>query len=169
MCYPNFIFKLAVNHADALCCACVCVHVWLDDGSSSFVHMSSAVGIVALHTTPNSYALTKICLNKIKNCIYLCFICNTLYTYIVFILPHWGMGQLCFILLARLVLIFRPLWAAMTKMYTKWSVSVQTPQILRIRIRIRIYLLASRNLLWDILRLPSSRRAALGLYVILTL
>ena len=26
-----------------------------------------------------------------------------------------------------------------------------------------------RNLLWDILRLPSSRRAALGLYVILTL
>ena len=40
---------------------------------------------------------------------------------------------------------------------------------LRIRIRIRIYLLARRNLLWDILRLPSSRRAALGLYVILTL
>ena len=40
---------------------------------------------------------------------------------------------------------------------------------LRIRIRIRIYLLAGRNLLWDILRLPSSRRAALGLYVILTL
>ena len=39
----------------------------------------------------------------------------------------------------------------------------------RIRIRIRIYLLARRNLLWDILRLPSSRRAALGLYVILTL
>ena len=38
-----------------------------------------------------------------------------------------------------------------------------------IRIRIRIYLLAGRNLLWDILRLPSSRRAALGLYVILTL
>ena len=37
------------------------------------------------------------------------------------------------------------------------------------RIRIRIYLLAGRNLLWDILRLPSSRRAALGLYVILTL
>ena len=35
--------------------------------------------------------------------------------------------------------------------------------------RIRIYLLACRNLLWDILRLPSSRRAALGLYVILTL
>ena len=33
----------------------------------------------------------------------------------------------------------------------------------------RIYLLALRNLLWDILRLPSSRRAALGLYVILTL
>ena len=31
------------------------------------------------------------------------------------------------------------------------------------------YLLARRNLLWDILRLPSSRRAALGLYVILTL
>ena len=38
-----------------------------------------------------------------------------------------------------------------------------------IRIRIRIYLLARRNLLWDILRLPSSRRAALGLYVFLTL
>ena len=38
-----------------------------------------------------------------------------------------------------------------------------------LRIRIRIYLLARRNLLWDILRLPSSRRAALGLYVILTL
>ena len=34
---------------------------------------------------------------------------------------------------------------------------------------IRIYLLARRNLLWDILRLPSSRRAALGLYVILTI
>ena len=34
---------------------------------------------------------------------------------------------------------------------------------------LRIYLLAHRNLLWDILRLPSSRRAALGLYVILTL
>ena len=41
--------------------------------------------------------------------------------------------------------------------------------IIRIRIRIRIYLLARRNLLWDILRLPSSRRAALSLYVILTL
>ena len=42
---------------------------------------------------------------------------------------------------------------------------------IRIRIRIRIYLLACRNLLWDILRLPSSRRVALGLYeyVILTL
>ena len=38
-----------------------------------------------------------------------------------------------------------------------------------IRLRIRIYLLARRNLLWDILRLPSSHRAALGLYVILTL
>ena len=37
------------------------------------------------------------------------------------------------------------------------------------RIYLRIYLLARRNLLWDILRLPSSRRAALGLYVILTL
>ena len=36
-------------------------------------------------------------------------------------------------------------------------------------IRIRIHLLARRNLLWDILRLPSSCRAALGLYVILTL
>ena len=40
---------------------------------------------------------------------------------------------------------------------------------IRIRIRIRIYLLARRNLLWDILRLPSSRRAALGLCVIITL
>ena len=40
---------------------------------------------------------------------------------------------------------------------------------LRIRIRIRVYLLSWRNLLWDILRLPSSRRAALGLYVMLTL
>ena len=29
--------------------------------------------------------------------------------------------------------------------------------------------MARRNLLWDILRLPSSRRAALGLHVILTL
>ena len=38
-----------------------------------------------------------------------------------------------------------------------------------IRIRIKIYLLAHRNLLWDILRLLSSHRAALGLYVILTL
>ena len=37
------------------------------------------------------------------------------------------------------------------------------------KVRIRIYLLARRNLLWDILRLLSSRRAALGLYVILTL
>ena len=37
--------------------------------------------------------------------------------------------------------------------------------VIRIRIRIRIYLLARRNLLWDILRLPSSRRAALGLYM----
>ena len=37
------------------------------------------------------------------------------------------------------------------------------------RIRIRIYSLARRNLLWDILRLLSSRRAVLGLYVILTL
>ena len=36
-------------------------------------------------------------------------------------------------------------------------------------LRIRIYLLARRNLLWDILRLPSSHRAALGLCVILTL
>ena len=34
---------------------------------------------------------------------------------------------------------------------------------------IRICLLARRNLLWDILRFPSSRRAALGLYVVLTL
>ena len=38
-----------------------------------------------------------------------------------------------------------------------------------IRIRIRIYLLTRSNLLWDILRLTSSRRAALGLYVIHTL
>ena len=29
----------------------------------------------------------------------------------------------------------------------------------------RIYLLTCKNLLWDILRLPSSRRAALGLYM----
>ena len=36
-------------------------------------------------------------------------------------------------------------------------------------IRRRIYLLAHRNLLWDILRLPSSHRAALGLHVNLTL
>ena len=42
-------------------------------------------------------------------------------------------------------------------------------KLIFIRIRIRIYLLARRNLLWDILRLLSSRRAALGLYVILTL
>ena len=49
----------------------------------------------------------------------------------------------------------------------KW---LQASTRIRIRrIRIRIYLLARRNLLWDILRLPSSRRAALGLYVILTL
>ena len=40
---------------------------------------------------------------------------------------------------------------------------------IRIRIRIRIHLLACRKLLWDILKLPSNRRAALGLYVILTL
>ena len=39
----------------------------------------------------------------------------------------------------------------------------------KVRIRIRIHLLTRRNLLWDILRLPSSRRAALRLYVILTL
>ena len=37
------------------------------------------------------------------------------------------------------------------------------------RIRFMTHLLAHRNLLWDILRLPSSCRAALGLYVILTL
>ena len=37
------------------------------------------------------------------------------------------------------------------------------------RLRIRIHWLARTNLLWDILRLPSSRRAALGLYFILTL
>ena len=37
------------------------------------------------------------------------------------------------------------------------------------QLSIRIYILARRNSLWDILRLPSSRRAALGLYVILTL
>ena len=43
------------------------------------------------------------------------------------------------------------------------------PRTLFIRIRIRIHLLARRNLLWDILRLLSSRRAALGLYAILTL
>ena len=42
-------------------------------------------------------------------------------------------------------------------------------QLRQVTIRIRIYLLARRNLLWDILRLPSSCSAALGLYVILTL
>ena len=41
--------------------------------------------------------------------------------------------------------------------------------IRRIRIKIRIHLLAHRILLWDILRLPSSRRGAVGLYVNLTL
>ena len=41
--------------------------------------------------------------------------------------------------------------------------------IMKIRIRIRIHLMARRNLLWDILRLLSNRRAALGLYIILTL
>ena len=56
----------------------------------------------------------------------------------------------------------------------KASLLLQSPRpawsgMMQIRIRIRIYLLARRNLLWDILRLPSSRRAALGLYVILTL
>ena len=52
------------------------------------------------------------------------------------------------------------------------STSYYSPHIrIRIRIRIRILLLAHWNLLWDILRLPSSHsnRAALGLYVILTL
>ena len=49
------------------------------------------------------------------------------------------------------------------------SITFRNNHYIRIRIRIRIYLLAGRNLLWDILRLPSSRRAALGLYVILTL
>ena len=53
--------------------------------------------------------------------------------------------------------------------YNSINNTVVVSLILRIRIRIRIYLLAGRNLLWDILRLPSSRRAALGLYVILTL
>ena len=58
--------------------------------------------------------------------------------------------------------------------FPQWFVSCYNIQRsskirIRIRIRIRIYLLARRNLLWDILRLPSSRRAALGLYVILTL
>ena len=38
-----------------------------------------------------------------------------------------------------------------------------------IRIRIWIHLLARRNLLWDILRFSTSRRAALDLYVILML
>ena len=50
-----------------------------------------------------------------------------------------------------------------------WAFSLLSTSVIRIRIRIRIYLLARRNLLWDILRLPSSRRAALGLYVTLTL
>ena len=50
------------------------------------------------------------------------------------------------------------------------AIDVQTELRMRRRMRrMRIYLLARRNLLWDILRLPSSRRAALGLYVILTL
>ena len=50
-----------------------------------------------------------------------------------------------------------------------YSLHDDVTRITDIRIRIRIYLLARKNLLWDILRLPSSRRAALGLYVILTL
>ena len=54
--------------------------------------------------------------------------------------------------------------AFVQKLWSKTSINK-----IRIRIRTRIYLLARRNLLWDILRLPSSRRAALGLYVILTL
>ena len=56
------------------------------------------------------------------------------------------------------------------------GINVQTPmssyiaiQAVPLHIRIRIHLLARRNLLWDILRLPSSRRAMLGLYVIFTL
>ena len=49
------------------------------------------------------------------------------------------------------------------------SLCLMVTMLVPLRIRIRIYLLARRNLLWDILRLPSSRRAALGLYVILTL
>ena len=49
------------------------------------------------------------------------------------------------------------------------SVTLRACTIDTTRIRIRIYLLAHRNLLLDILRLPSNRRAALGLYVILTL
>ena len=48
------------------------------------------------------------------------------------------------------------------------QMNLKVRSYIRIRIRIRIYLLARRNLLWDILRLPSSRRAALDLYVILT-
>ena len=49
-----------------------------------------------------------------------------------------------------------------------WAIFHLTHAVSKI-IRIRIHLLARRNLLWDILRLPSSHRAALGLYVILTL
>ena len=56
--------------------------------------------------------------------------------------------------------IFQVRCSSRAAAYTAWYV---------IRIRIRIYLLARRNLLWDVLRLPSSHRAALGLYVIFTL
>ena len=43
-----------------------------------------------------------------------------------------------------------------------WPCSVDYP----ISYKIRIYLLAHRNLLWDILRFPSSRRAVLGLFIL---
>ena len=57
----------------------------------------------------------------------------------------------------------------MTGLFADSHTDDRTVVLAIIRIRIRIWLLARRNLLWDILRLPSSRRAALGLYVILTL
>ena len=51
-----------------------------------------------------------------------------------------------------------------------WLSSTSRDSVKQLQIiRIRIHLLARRNLLWDILRLLSSHRAALDLYVILTL
>ena len=62
--------------------------------------------------------------------------------------------------------------AGSTEPQWNWSWSVfsrMTACQARCSLQIRIHLLACRNLLWDILRLPNSCRAALGLYVILTL